>query len=75
LSIYDNPEELPKSPKLPKVKIEKAKPLTAKDAKERKDLHVLLHDVRRWAQFSMHLRQKGYKQDWMHDFIASGVIK
>jgi hypothetical protein len=22
-----------------------------------------------------HLRQKGYKQDWMHDFIASGMIK
>jgi hypothetical protein len=27
------------------------------------------------GQFSTHLRQKGYKQDWMHDFIASGVIR
>ena len=33
------------------------------------------HGVRHWAQLSTHLRQKGYKQDWMHDFIASGVIK
>jgi len=76
LSIYDNSEELPKSPKLPRVKIEKAKPLTAKDVKERKDLiHALLHGARRWAQLSTHLRQKGYKQGWMHDFIASGMIK
>jgi hypothetical protein len=28
-----------------------------------------------WAQLSTHLRQKGYKQDWMHDFIAPGVIR
>ncbi len=38
-------------------------------------IHALLHGVRHWAQLSTHLRQKGYKQDWMHDFIASGVIK
>jgi len=38
-------------------------------------IHTLLHGVRHWAQLSTHLRQKGYKQDWMHDFIASGVIK
>ena len=38
-------------------------------------IHTLLHGVRHWAQLSTHLRQKGYKQDWMHDFLASGVIK
>jgi len=38
-------------------------------------IHTLLHGVRHWAQLSTHLRQKGYKQDWRHDFIASGVIK
>jgi uncharacterized damage-inducible protein DinB len=38
-------------------------------------IHALLHGVRHWAQLSTHLRQKGHKQDWQHDFIASGVIK
>ena len=38
-------------------------------------IHALLHGVRHWAQLATHLRQKGYKQDWMHDFIASGVIE
>jgi hypothetical protein len=28
-------------------------------------IHALLHGVRYWAQLSTHLRQKGYKQDWM----------
>jgi uncharacterized damage-inducible protein DinB len=38
-------------------------------------IHALLHGVRHWAQLSTHLRQQGYKQDWMHDFIFSGVIR
>ena len=38
-------------------------------------IHALLHGVRHWAQLSTHLRQKGYKQDWQHDFIFSGVIR
>ena len=38
-------------------------------------IHTLLHGVRHWAQLSTHLRQQGYKQDWMHDFIASRVIR
>lgn len=38
-------------------------------------IHALLHSVRHWAQLSTHIRQKGYKQDWQHDFIFSGVIK
>jgi uncharacterized damage-inducible protein DinB len=38
-------------------------------------IHALLHGVRHWAQLSTHLRHKGYKQDWQHDFIFSGVIR
>ena len=38
-------------------------------------IHTLLHSVRHWAQLATHLRQQGYKQDWQHDFIASGVIR
>jgi uncharacterized damage-inducible protein DinB len=37
--------------------------------------HALLHGVRHWAQLSTYLRQKGYKQDWQHDFIFSGVMR
>ena len=38
-------------------------------------IHALLHGVRHWAQLSTYLRQKGYKQDWQHDFIFSGVMR
>ena len=38
-------------------------------------IHALLHGVRHWAQLSTYLRQKGYKQDWQHDLIFSGVIR
>ena len=38
-------------------------------------IHALLHSVRHWAQLSTYLRQEGYKQDWQHDFIFSGVIR
>jgi uncharacterized damage-inducible protein DinB len=38
-------------------------------------IHTLLHSVRHWAQLSTHLRQMGFRQDWQHDFIASGVIR
>jgi uncharacterized damage-inducible protein DinB len=38
-------------------------------------IHALVHGVRHWAQLSTYLRQKGYKQDWQHDFIFSGVIR
>ena len=38
-------------------------------------IHTLLHGVRHWAQLATYLRQKGFKQDWQHDFIFSGVIK
>jgi uncharacterized damage-inducible protein DinB len=38
-------------------------------------IHALLHGVRHWAQLSTHLRQMGFRQDWQHDFIFSGVIR
>jgi uncharacterized damage-inducible protein DinB len=38
-------------------------------------VHALLHGVRHWAQLATFLRQQGYKQDWPHDFIFSGVLK
>jgi uncharacterized damage-inducible protein DinB len=38
-------------------------------------IHSLIHGIRHWAQLATFLRQKGYKQDWQHDFIASSVVK
>lgn len=38
-------------------------------------VHALLHGVRHWAQLATYLRQQGYKQDWPHDFIFSGVLR
>lgn len=38
-------------------------------------VHAILHGVRHWAQLATFLRQRGYKQDWPHDFIFSGVMK
>lgn len=37
-------------------------------------VHALLHGIRHWAQLATLLRQKGYAQDWPHDFIFSKVI-
>ena len=36
---------------------------------------VGLHGVHHRAQLASHLRQRGYKQDWMHDFVLSDVIR
>ena len=38
-------------------------------------VHALMHGVRHWAQLATFLRQKGYKQEWPHDFIFSQVMK
>ena len=38
-------------------------------------IHALLHGVRHWAQLATYLRQKGFRQDWHHDFIFSNVMK
>jgi uncharacterized damage-inducible protein DinB len=38
-------------------------------------VHALMHGIRHWAQLATFLRQQGYKQDWGHDFIFSGVMK
>jgi uncharacterized damage-inducible protein DinB len=37
-------------------------------------IHALLHSLRHWAQLATLLRQKGYKQDWQHDFIFAKAI-
>lgn len=36
--------------------------------------HAMLHSMRHWAQLATELRQKGYKQDWQHDFLFTKVI-
>jgi uncharacterized damage-inducible protein DinB len=37
--------------------------------------HVLLHGTRHWAQIATALRQRGYKQDWPHDFIFTDAME
>lgn len=37
-------------------------------------VHTMLHSMRHWAQLATALRQKGYKQDWQHDFLMTKVI-
>ena len=37
--------------------------------------HVLLHGTRHWAQIATALRQRGYKQDWPHDFIFTDALE
>ncbi len=36
--------------------------------------HAILHGVRHWAQIATALRQRGYKQDWQHDFLVSTAM-
>ncbi len=38
-------------------------------------IHALLHGVRHWAQMANTLRLRGYKQDWMHDFLMSDAME
>ena len=38
-------------------------------------IHALLHGVRHWAQMANTLRIRGYKQDWMHDFLMSDAME
>ncbi len=50
---------------------------TLSSSKRKIVAHVLLHGVRHWAQIATLLRQKGYRQDWLHDFIVTervGII-
>jgi uncharacterized damage-inducible protein DinB len=45
-------------------------------ASKRKILaHALLHGIRHWGQVAAILRQKGYKQEWGHDFIFSDALE
>lgn len=46
-----------------------------REASKRKIMaQVALHGVHHRAQLASLLRQRGYKQDWMHDFVLSDVI-
>ncbi len=35
--------------------------------------HALLHGVRHYAQLNTFVRQKGYKPNWLHDYLMMGV--
>ena len=48
-------------------------PLTA--SRRKMFVHTMLHSVRHWAQLATVLRQKGFKQDWQHDFIFTKAIE
>ncbi len=37
--------------------------------------HALLHSIRHWAQLATALRQAGFKQPWVHDFLQSRAMK
>ncbi len=36
---------------------------------------ALTHSVRHWAQLATLLRQKGFTQDWVHDFLLSKAME
>ena len=38
-------------------------------------IHAMLHGVRHWAQMANTLRLRGYKQDWMHDFLMTDAME
>ena len=38
-------------------------------------VHTMFHSMRHWAQLATALRQKGFKQDWQHDFIFTKVME
>ena len=48
--------------------------LDLKASKRKIMAQVGLHGVHHRAQLATFLRQQGYKQDWMHDFVLSGVF-
>lgn len=48
--------------------------LDLKASKRKIMTQVALHGVHHRAQLATFLRQQGYKQDWMHDFVLSGVF-
>ena len=48
---------------------------TVSSSKRKIVAHVLLHGTRHWAQVATALRQRGYKQDWPHDFIFTDAME
>jgi len=37
--------------------------------------HVFFHSARHWAQLAPLLRQAGFKQDWLHDFLFTEAMR
>ena len=52
----------------------KARNLRIAGTRRKMFAHALLHSMRHWAQLATALRQAGYKQDWMHDFIFTNAV-
>jgi uncharacterized damage-inducible protein DinB len=46
-----------------------------KASKRRLVVQALTHSMRHWAQIATFLRQQGFKQDWIHDFLMSDAMK
>jgi len=49
--------------------------LDLKASKRKIMAQVALHGVHHRAQLATFLRQQGYEQDWMHDFVLSDVFR
>lgn len=37
--------------------------------------HIFLHSMRHWAQLTTHLREHGYKTEWIKDFLFSDALR
>jgi len=46
----------------------------SKASKRKLMAQALTHSMRHWAQVSTFLRQQGFKQDWIHDFLMSKAM-
>jgi len=51
--------------------IEVSPRLTLSASKRKLITQALTHSIRHWAQLSTFLRQQGFKQPWVHDFLMS----
>ena len=46
-----------------------------KASKRKMLMQAIMHSIHHRAQLATFLRQQGYKQDWIHDFIASKAME
>lgn len=46
-----------------------------KPSKRKLVTQALTHSMRHWAQMATFLRQQGFKQDWVHDFLLSNAME